>query len=170
VKYSLFCLFIFLSSYAFSQDLSQKQQEFCESDVVKKRMDPGDQCRILLDLVTMGNEKLQCQGQLQSIACRFTYISENAQAAVELVCGTDLENPMLYQILPAAAKTYQVTAIISKANGEFDIVQQASTHSYVETELATLTRSINKNGEQSDVQIQLNLYGSIYPLSNINCQ
>lgn len=118
MRHSLLVVIALLMSSIALADLGEFHQKNCETDEVKGLMGGKGSCRIVIapkKLVNQGS----CMGMfMNSLPCYVTYIAAAEGAAMNLTCGTNLNDPQINQDLAATATSYNVATLINSNDGK----------------------------------------------------
>lgn len=164
MKHFLVAAFALLVSSVALADLAERHQKNCETDEVKSLVGQNGSCRIVI-----AQKKLEKRGLcfgifMGSLPCYVSYLSVKEGAAMNLTCGTDIDNPTINQDMAAEAAAYDVATLISTNDGKTVVKNDASDYSIVASNMLSIFPAA------TNPEIVINLQSGPVSLTDVVCQ
>lgn len=168
MKFLIASALAIFSLQALALDLGEKHAVFCSSAEVSSQKDQTDSCRITLGLLNATSLQGTCTGKFMDvIPCATLYVASAQGAAMQIICGADPQNPLLDQVVEAKPLSYNIAAVVSKADGSEVVVNDPALHTIFESSMMTLT--LSKTQSAISGSVTLNMQSGEVQLTEVTC-
>ena len=155
-----------LNSFAF--DLALDHQALCESSEAKTLIGANGSCRIVFGTAKASDTQGVCIGKFRNaMPCRVTYLATADMNGLQVICGTDAQNPALNQTVRAQASSYTVAAVINKEDQSQVVINDKSANIVLDS--SALSVVLSKQQAITKARIFLNLKSGPEELNSVQC-
>jgi hypothetical protein len=157
-----------LSLNSFALDLAFEHQALCESAEAKTLIGANGSCRIVFGTAQASETQGVCIGKFRNaMPCRVTYLATADMNGLQIICGTDAQNPALNQTVRAQASSYTVAAVINKEDQSQVVINDKSANIVLDS--SALSVVLSKQQAITKARIFLNLKSGPEELNSVQC-
>lgn len=149
-------------------DQAENRQAICHSPQAKSLMGERGSCRVVIAPMKI-EKRGSCRGLFQSsLPCIVTFEANSTDSLMNILCGTDLSNPVLNQDLEAQILGYKTIAIAKDSEGIDHLISDHNTYSLITHPLVELQTIEDSMGVKGEITLALE-QGSVN-LTDVVCQ
>lgn len=174
MKHVLLALVLLSFSFVVMADLAVDLQRICQSPEVRSEIGTTGSCSVVIAPKKI-KQSGTCQGTfMTNLPCTIKYSVDEAGGFLNLICGTDLLNPVIEQEMEAKGLGLESAAIVRTEDGRTVVVNDKSSYSLVSNEMVEMTfvetaKALFKGNSRSTT-ISINLQSGKSFLKNVYCR
>lgn len=169
MKILLLSLATLLSMTAAAGDTAETHQRLCSSEAVMSEMGPNGSCRIVLGSSKSIANAGRCTGKFRGVMpCQVDFSTNAGAANIHLFCGFDPQSPALDQVIQASSYSYNVSALVTKADDSQVVINDTGKHSILESGIMSMI--LSKYDEVTSAKIILNMKTGAEELQQVECK
>lgn len=164
----------FLSVNAFADLTEIHEKIICNSEEARALIGDSGSCSVLISNDLIKDKKIACMGAIsEEVTCLILFINEGPNGLSRVECSsTKSSTPLLKKTINSDFGYYKVSALITTSNNKKKIINDNSSYTFIQNELAMA--SVEEYKDEKEVKLRgsaaIILDGKrIIPLENVQC-